>query len=69
MGGLRAAGAGAARACAATRTERVLVVEDNAVNQQVARAMLNELGFEAEVAANGREALDAARRAVVRRWC
>ncbi|MDZ7651333.1 MAG: response regulator [Burkholderiaceae bacterium] len=38
---------------------RVLLVEDNAVNQQVARAMLDDLGACVRLAANGREALDA----------
>ena len=37
---------------------RVLVVEDNVVNQRVAVRMLERLGLRADVAANGREALD-----------
>ena len=36
---------------------RVLVAEDNAVNQQIAAGMLERIGHEAVVAANGREAL------------
>jgi CheY-like chemotaxis protein/HPt (histidine-containing phosphotransfer) domain-containing protein len=36
---------------------RVLVVEDNAVNQQLVLAMLARTGYLAEVAADGREAL------------
>jgi CheY-like chemotaxis protein/HPt (histidine-containing phosphotransfer) domain-containing protein len=36
---------------------RVLVVEDNTVNQKVATAILESLGCRAEVAANGREAI------------
>jgi PAS domain S-box-containing protein len=36
----------------------VLVVEDNATNQLVAQTMLEKLGFRAEVAANGKEALE-----------
>jgi signal transduction histidine kinase/CheY-like chemotaxis protein len=36
---------------------RVLVVEDNAVNQRVAIRMLERLGLSADVAGNGREAL------------
>jgi signal transduction histidine kinase/DNA-binding response OmpR family regulator len=38
---------------------RVLVAEDNPVNQRVAVRMLEKLGHRADVAANGREALDA----------
>jgi two-component system, sensor histidine kinase and response regulator len=40
---------------------RVLVVEDNLVNQEVARAMLLDLGCEIRLADNGREALNALR--------
>jgi CheY-like chemotaxis protein len=40
---------------------RVLVVEDNPVNQEVARAMLRDLGCELRLADNGREALNAMR--------
>jgi PAS domain S-box-containing protein len=43
------------------RRARVLVVEDNAVNQEVARAMLTELGCTVRLAADGREALAALR--------
>ncbi|HQR72461.1 MAG TPA: response regulator [Burkholderiaceae bacterium] len=43
------------------RRARVLIVEDNAVNQEVARAMLAELGCAIRVAADGREALAALR--------
>jgi two-component system sensor histidine kinase/response regulator len=37
----------------------VLVVEDNAINQKVAVAMLERLGYRADAAANGLEALEA----------
>lgn len=38
---------------------RVLVVEDHPVNQKVARTMLSKLGYQFDLAANGREALRA----------
>jgi signal transduction histidine kinase/ActR/RegA family two-component response regulator len=41
---------------------RVLVAEDNPVNQRVAVGILEVLGFEAELAANGAEAVEAATR-------
>ncbi len=37
---------------------RILVVEDNAVNQEVALGMLEKIGFCADVADNGQEGLD-----------
>ena len=43
------------------RSLRVLLAEDNPVNQQVAVAMLVKRGHEVHVAGNGREALDAVR--------
>ena len=41
------------------RRRRVLVVEDNPVNQALAVAILAKLGYGAEVAGNGREAVEA----------
>ena len=40
-------------------TRALLVVEDNVVNQRVAVHMLQRLGYRGDVAANGREALEA----------
>ncbi|WP_163351731.1 response regulator [Desulfovibrio sp. JC010] len=42
----------------AGKVPKVLVVEDNELNQQVARRMLEGLGLEVDVAGNGRKALD-----------
>jgi CheY-like chemotaxis protein/HPt (histidine-containing phosphotransfer) domain-containing protein len=39
-------------------TGRLLVAEDNAVNQQVVVAMLDALGFDADIAADGRHAVE-----------
>jgi signal transduction histidine kinase/CheY-like chemotaxis protein len=41
---------------------RILIAEDNHVNQRVALRMLDRMGYRAEVAANGVEVLDALRR-------
>ncbi len=39
-------------------TGRILLAEDNELNQEIAVAILSDAGFETEIAANGREALD-----------
>ncbi|SFH19695.1 ATP-binding protein [Modicisalibacter xianhensis] len=44
------------------RCERLLVAEDNPVNQQVAVAMLERFGHRVDLAANGAEAVDMARK-------
>ena len=46
-------------ASAVLRPARILVVEDNTVNQLVAVGILTKLGLSADVAANGLEAIEA----------
>jgi len=48
-----------AEAPARRQTLRVLLAEDNPVNQKVAMKILERLGYEADVAANGQEVLSA----------
>ncbi len=46
----------------ARRAQRVLVVEDNQVNQMVAVGLLESVGYATEVAVDGVEAVDRPRR-------
>jgi signal transduction histidine kinase len=43
------------------RGHKVLLVDDNRINQEIARNMLRKMGFEVEVAASGEAAVSAAR--------
>ncbi len=49
----------APRTVAAASLGRVLVVEDNALNQLVAEGVVSKLGYEVDIVANGAEALQA----------
>ncbi|OON63490.1 hypothetical protein B0920_09020 [Massilia sp. KIM] len=49
---------GASVARASQHAARVLLVEDNLVNQQIARELLEAQGIDVDVAANGHQALD-----------
>jgi CheY-like chemotaxis protein/HPt (histidine-containing phosphotransfer) domain-containing protein len=45
-------------AATAKRTIRILLVEDNVINQKVAQSILNKLGYKADVVADGQEAVN-----------
>ena len=51
----------AAAPAAAALAGRLLVAEDNPVNQKLARRLLERLGFEVEIAGHGRQAVERAR--------
>ncbi len=40
---------------------RILVAEDSAINRELARELLQEVGLDVDIASNGQEALDKAR--------
>ncbi|MEO1996634.1 MAG: PAS domain-containing protein, partial [Planctomycetaceae bacterium] len=53
---------GRPKASAPTRSLRVLLAEDNVVNQKLAVGVLEKLGHRVTLASNGRQAIDACRR-------
>ena len=55
------AGPPAAQAGTAPSSKRILIVEDNVINQKVAIGQLKHLGYDCDVAASGAEAIDAIR--------
>ena len=59
----RDAGAGDGPAQPKTRSGRILLAEDNELNQEIAAAILDEAGFTTEVAENGQIAVDMLRQA------
>jgi CheY-like chemotaxis protein len=61
-GGPQAVDAAGPSKPAASIAGRILIVEDNIVNQRIAVRMVEQLGFEVDLAANGVEALEATAR-------
>jgi two-component system, sensor histidine kinase and response regulator len=49
---------GLGRALPSDSNKRILLVEDNPINQEVAKFLLQELGFDSVVCSNGKEALE-----------
>ena len=56
-------GEGAAGRTAEALTGRILLAEDNELNQEIAEAILEDAGFKIEIASNGREAVDMLKKA------
>jgi len=56
------------RQLATLRDARILVAEDNDINQQIARELLEEAGFVVDVAVNGQIAVEMAQKCPTA-WC